>query len=88
MFWFLPSRPKLEPSNVVLSSPGGRLNCKEQFATQINHKCESDQSMIFLVTGKHTNSLLGRNSACKMGLMQRIAEVQSDIFNGHWSAKL
>ena len=36
--------------------------------------------MIFVVSGKHSNSLLGRNAACKMGLIQRIAEVQSDIF--------
>ena len=88
MFGSLPSRPKLEPSNVVLSSPGERLNCKGQFATQINHKCETYQSMIFVVAGKHSNSLLGRNAARKMGLIQRIAEAQSDIFYGHWSAKL
>ena len=43
--------------------------------------------MIFVVSGRHSNSLLGRNAACKMGLIQRIAEVQSDIFYGHLSAK-
>ena len=81
MFESLPSRPKLEPSNVVLSSPGGRLNCKGQFATQINHKGESYQIMIFVISGKHSNSLLGRNAACKIGLIQRIAEVQSKHYN-------
>jgi len=34
----LPQRPKLKPSNAVLSSPGGMLNCKGQFTAEISLK--------------------------------------------------
>lgn len=47
----LPERPKLKPSNAVLSSPGGILSCKGQFTADISLKNKLCRVEIYVTEG-------------------------------------
>ncbi|EDO38514.1 predicted protein [Nematostella vectensis] len=76
----LPNPPKLEPERADISSPGGKLICKGQFLTGAQLNGEAYQVKMFVIAGEQVNNLLGRETACKMGLVQRVGEVLFDVF--------
>jgi len=76
----LPQRPKLKPSNAVLSSPGGMLNCKGQFTAEISLKNKLYCVDIYVIQGPCVNILLSRHAACQMGLVQCIEETTANVF--------
>ena len=77
----LPQRPKLKPSNAMLSSPGGMLKCKGQFTAEISHNNKQYFVDIFVIEGSCVNNLLSRHAACQMALVQRIEETTANVFD-------
>ena len=76
----LPQHPKLKPSNAVLSSPGGMLNCRGQFTAEISLKNKLYYVDIYVIQGLCVNNLLSLHAACQMGLGQRIEETTANAF--------
>ena len=76
----LPECPKLKPSNAVLSSPGGMLNCKGQFTADISLKNKQYRVDIYVIEGACVNNLLSRHAASQMGLVHRLEETTADVF--------
>ena len=76
----LPQRPKLKPSNAMLSSLGGMLKCKGQFTAEISHKTKQFFVDICVIEESCVNNLLSRHAACHMGLVQRIEETTANVF--------
>lgn len=76
----LPERPKLKPSNAVLSSPGGILSCKGQFTADISLKNKLCRVEIYVIEGPCVNNLLSCHAACQMGLVKPIEENTADVF--------
>ena len=76
----LPQRPKLKPSNAVLSSPGGMLKCRGQFTAEISLKNKPYFIDMYVIEGVCVNNLLSRHAACQMGLVQRAEESTANVF--------
>ena len=76
----LPQRPKLKPSNAVLSSPGGELKCKGYFPVEISLKHKQYCVDIYVIEAASVNNLLSRHAACQMGLLQRVEEATPNVF--------
>lgn len=76
----LPERPKLKPSNAVLSSPGGILSCKGQFTADISLNNKLCRVEIYVIEGPCVNNLLSCHAACQMGLVKPIEENTADVF--------
>ena len=76
----LTPRPKLKPSNAMLSSPGGTLNCKGQFTADISLKDKRYFVDIYVIEGSCVNNLLSRHAACQMGLVLRIEGTTANVF--------
>ena len=70
----LPNQPKLHASKIALFSPGGK------FTTTVTHCNEKYQLNVFVISGEHASNLLGREAACEMGLVARLAEVDAELF--------
>ena len=71
--------PKLDKPNVVLNSPGGRVETAGSFIAPVSLHGVKYQLCFFVVLGMN-NSLLSRSSATKLGLVQRIEEVRECVF--------
>ena len=56
----LPKCPQLQPSNAILSSPGGKLNCKGKFTANIALKENTNCEDIYIIEGPCVNNLLSR----------------------------
>ena len=67
----------LHPSQRDLFSPVGRLQCAGHFKTAVTHSSKKYEVDIFVISGDHTNNLLGRQTACEMGLVSRLEEVDA-----------
>ena len=76
----LPKCPELQPSNAILSSPGGKLNCKGRFTANIVLKENTYREDIYIIEGPCVNNLLSRQAACRMGLVQRVNETTADVY--------
>ena len=76
----LPQCPQLQPSNAILSSPGGKLNCKGRFTANIALKENTYREYIYIIEGPSVNNLLSRQAACRMGLVQRVNETTADVY--------
>ena len=69
----LPYQPKLHPSSIALFSAG-------QFKTAVTHCSKEYEVDIFVISGEHASNLLGRQTACEMGLVARLDEVDAELF--------
>ncbi|KAL9963006.1 hypothetical protein ACROYT_G032167 [Oculina patagonica] len=76
----LPQCPQLQTSNAVLSSPGGKLNCKGLFTANITLKENTYSEDMYIIEGPCVNNLLSRQAACRMGLVQRVNETTADVY--------
>ena len=76
----LPQCPQLQTSNAVLSSPGGKLNCKGLFTANITLKGNTYSEDMYIIEGPSVNNLLSRQAACRMGLVQRVNETTADVY--------
>ena len=76
----LPQRPKLKPSNAVLSSPGGMLKCRGQFIVEISLMNKSYFIDMYVIEGVCVNNLLSCHAACQMGLVQCVEESTANVF--------
>ena len=70
----------VQPSNAILSSPGGKLNCKGRFTANIALKENTYSEDIYIIEGPSVNNLLSRQAACRMGLVQRVNETTADVY--------
>ena len=64
----------------MLSSPGGLLNCKDQFTAEISLKDKQYFADIYVIEGSCVNNLLSHHAVCQMGLVQRIEETTANVF--------
>ena len=76
----LPNRPELHPSKIAFFSPGGTLQCAEQFTTSVTHCDKNYEVNIFVISGDHASNLLGRQAACEMGLVASLEAVDAELF--------
>ena len=76
----LPTKPNLQQSKAALVSPGGKLDCRGQFVTNVEHKDESYTLTVYVVGGNQTNDLLSRSAASSMGLIHRVEQVNESVF--------
>ena len=76
----LPNQPKLHPSKRALFSPGGTLQCPGQFTRAVTHCNEKYRLSVFVISGELASNLLGRQAACKLGLIARLEEVDHELF--------
>ena len=51
-----------------------------QFTTSVTHCDKKYEVDIFVISGKHASSSLGRQAACEMGLVARLEEVDAEFF--------
>jgi len=76
----LPQCPQLQTSNVVLSSPGGKLKCKGLFTANVTLKENTYSEDIYIIECPCVDNLLSRQAACRMGLVQRVNETTADVY--------
>lgn len=76
----LKRKPQLKRSNIVLTSPGGRLSVKGEFTAKTVVKQKNFKFRIIVVSSSLNNNLLSRGAAYKMGLIKRVEEVRQDVF--------
>ena len=75
----LPNPPSLKPTSANLTSPGGKLQCIGEFNADIK-KDETMYSFRIIVVSQYQNNLLSRAVSNKMGLIQRMDEIQESVF--------
>ena len=79
----LSPKPKLRAAQTKLVSPGGPLSCRGQFVAETELKKQKFRFRVLVITGSHTDNLLSRGVAVKMGLIKRVDKVSpqdSDLF--------
>ena len=79
----LSPKPKLRAAQTKLVSPGGPLSCRGQFVAETEVKKHKFRFRVLVIVGSHTDILLSRGVAVKMGLIRRVDEVSpqvSDLF--------
>jgi hypothetical protein len=75
----LSPRPKLEPTTVALSSPGGKVQCQGQFIATTTFRQKKYSFPVCVL--KHSRSrLLSRNVAVGMGIIKFVEEIRDDVF--------
>jgi hypothetical protein len=79
-FRTLQRKPKLNKSDAVLTSPGGRLTVRGEFYAQTNYKENHYKFKVIVVASRVGNNLLSRSVAAKMGLVTRVEEVHRNVF--------
>lgn len=67
--------PVLAENNTNLHSPGGRLDCLENFDASVKYSGQQYKFTIHAIRSQGSD-LLGRNVAVAMGLVKRLNEVQ------------
>lgn len=65
----LPKCPQLKPSTAILSSPGGKLNCKGRFTASIPLNENTYIGDMYEIEEISVKSLLSRRAACQMGFV-------------------
>ena len=75
-------KPKLKPTKLILTSPGGKLSTRGQFNVKTLVKGERYIFKAIVVKNSRSSNLLSRNVAEKLGLIKRIEEVE-DVFGSH-----
>ena len=74
----LQPRPELQSTTASLRSPGGKLDCKGYFETEVQTEKGSGQLKIFVLEG-NTENLLSREAAARFGFVQRVDEIFGDV---------
>jgi hypothetical protein len=75
----LPDPPTLKPTSAMLTSPGGKLQCIGEFIADIKRD-GTMYSFRVVVVSHYQNNLLSRAVSNKMGLIQRMDEIQESVF--------
>ena len=70
----LRKRQMLKPAHVIYKSPRGTLTCKGKFWVNTTHKNKTYRFEIHVIDN-NTDNLLSRDTACKMGLVTVVANV-------------
>lgn len=70
----------LSKINVILNSPGGKLECMGQPRTIESVKEIMCLMNAYVVRGAHVGNLLGHSIAIQMGLIKRIDEIRKSVF--------
>ncbi|KAL1279202.1 hypothetical protein QQF64_025875 [Cirrhinus molitorella] len=76
----LKNKIPLSKTNVILNSPGGKLECMGQMKTKVSVKKNTYLMNAYVVRGAHVGNLLGRSAAIQMGLIKRIDEIRESVF--------
>ncbi len=77
----LPVQPVLQQQTANLISPGGRLDCRGRFTTEVTYKNKRHALRVYVAASQRASNLLGRNDAISMGLVQRLDHVGfEDVF--------
>lgn len=77
----------LVQSNIPpMSSPGGQLICLGRFEANAQYKEKHYSFPVYVIRSLTANNLLGRDTACAMGLVKRIEEVHN-AFGEHGTLK-
>ena len=76
----LKNKMPLNKTNVILNSPGGKLECRGQLKTKVSVNGRPYVIDAYVVRGAHVGNLLGRSTAIQMGLIKRIEEVSESVF--------
>ena len=79
----LSPKATLWAAHTKLMSPGGPLFCRGQFVAETEVKKQKFRFRVLVIVGTHTDNLLSRGVAVKMGLIRRVDEVSaqdSDLF--------
>lgn len=78
---------QLVQSNIPpMSSPGGNLTCVGKFQANAQYKEKQYSFSVYVIRSLTANNLLGRDTACAMGLVKRIEEVHN-AFGEHGTLK-
>ncbi|XP_019725289.1 uncharacterized protein LOC109515746 isoform X2 [Hippocampus comes] len=86
-FDMLVPEEKLVQSNIPpMNSPGGQLNCVGKFQANAKYKGKYYSFPVFVIHSQTSNNLLGKETACAMGLVKRIEEVHN-AFGEHGTLK-
>ncbi len=75
----LEMRPKLLPTDIKLSSPGGRPVCEGEFIASTIHKGKSYQFKVVVISGEKRPCLLARYVATEMQLVARLDEIAESL---------
>ena len=73
------NKPKLQPVNTTLTSPGGNVNCRGQFVAKAGRNDTNLMLRLFVVDGV-TENLLSRDAAVRFGLVKGIENVRDLAF--------
>ena len=79
-FLQLMRKPRLSPTKVQLTSPGGRISIRGKFFTQTCVKQETFKFRAMVVHNRSDNNLLSRTVAEEMVLVKRIEEIKENVF--------
>ena len=71
--------PRLEPTRLSLTSPGGNVECQGQFVATTTFR-QKNYSFPVCVLKKCKSRLLSRNVAVGMGIIKFVEEIRSDVF--------
>ena len=74
--WRTLGKPTLKPTQVQLSSPGGKLHCLGEFTSNVKCKDRTYTESVVVIENSNQISLLAREAATRMGLVARLEEVQ------------
>ena len=74
--WRTLGKPTLKPTQVQLSSPGGKLRCLGEFTSNVKCKDRTYTESVVVIENSNQISLLAREAATRMGLVARLEEVQ------------
>ena len=76
----LPNPPKLKPTAIKLSSPGGRIQCLGEIMLNASISSQVYNFRAIVVDSCNNSNLLGRNVTHSMNLIKRVDEVHHDVF--------
>jgi hypothetical protein len=71
----LPHKPELNPCNIPLRSPGGKVTIRGQFIAKVTRKHQSYEFKVIVVPSTSGSNLLSREVSNAMGLIRRADEV-------------
>ena len=73
-------RPSLDETKAILQSPGGRLSCIGTFKANVTTSKDKTGSLTFYVLDGHTENLLSREATARFGFVQRLDEIDTEVF--------
>ena len=81
-----PKQPLVQSNIPPMNSPGGQLVCLGKFQANAQYKEKHYSFPVYVIRSLTASNLLGRDTACAMGLVKRIEEVHN-AFGEHGTLK-